>query len=316
MAQPFISVVLTTHDPHRGRLERTLVGLLSQSLPCTDWELVVVDNASTVALTAVELELNRFCNWMLVREPRLGLTYGRLRGISESRSPVLVFVDDDNVLAPSYLHECLNIFDRNPSLGVGGGKCIPEWQSGCPEEWVAEFYEFLAIRDIGEHELLSISDGSASYPNCGPIGAGMIVKRDAIVSWAKEASVHYPPLGRVGTELLSGEDNDIVLRVYRNGWQVGYFPQLQLAHLIPAERVHREYLGRLLHGVSKSGVHWRLRHGMGTFAPAARWTLPLRKLRAYWRFRAWAGPAEYVRWRGACGQFDARAELTVSRTAK
>jgi hypothetical protein len=210
----------------------------------------------------------------------------------------------------------LSIFERIPSLGAGGGKCIPEWQSGHPEKWVNEFYQFLAIRDIGDEELLSNSDAPSDYPSCGPIGAGMTLRRDAIVAWAKEVAQQYPPLGRIGNELLSGEDNDIVLRVHRNGWRVGYFPQLQLAHLIPPERVRREYLGRLLHGVARSGVHWRSRHGMSTFTPAARWTLPIRKLRAYWRFRAWAGPAEYVRWRGACGQFDARAELTVLRTPK
>jgi glycosyltransferase involved in cell wall biosynthesis len=295
---------------------RTLKGLLSQTFDREHWELIVVDNASQVPLNHNEPVFLQFGNLKLVREEQLGLTYGRLKGIAESRAEIIIFVDDDNVLAPSYLREAFQLFNRFPLLGACGGKCIPEWQDAQPDKWVEEFYAFLAIRDIGDEEQLSDGVPLLDYPSCAPIGAGMTVRRAAIQSWAKKTKAQRIQLGRKGRELTSGEDNDIVLDIFRAGWQVGYFPQLKLAHLIPSERVRREYLGRLLHGVGKSDVHWRVRHDMGEFKPAARWTVPLRKLRAYWRLRAWAGPAEYVRWCGVCGHFDARAELPVSQIPK
>lgn len=311
---PSISVVLSTHNPHPGRLERTLSGLFSQNLAAADWELILVDNASTIPLSPAGLRLDRFSNSRLVREVRLGLAYGRLSGIQNSNGQIIVFVDDDNVLAPDYLHHAAEIFDRIPTLGTAGGKNLPEWEV-LPESWAKEFFLYLALRDLGDGELLAAKGDPLNYPDWNPIGAGMamgagmIVRRDAISSWAIDPAL----VGRQGDALSSGEDLDIALHIFRAGWNVGYFPQLRLIHLIPAQRIGRRYLGRLFQGIAKAWVQVCSRYSLASFAPAAPWTLPLRKWRAYLRYRAWAGPAEYVRWKGACGIFDGRAELCAAR---
>ena len=117
-----------------------------------------------------------------------------------------------------------------------------------------------------------------------------------------------------GRDLTSGEDCDIVLSVLRAGWQVGYFPELVLTHLIPAARMTRAYLANLNYGIARSWVGVLARHGIVPWPPARPITVPLRKARAYMTYRAWAGPGQYVRWRGACGQFDGRAELSMRGT--
>ena len=45
-----LSVILCTHNPHRGRLDRTLEGLKKQTLALSDWKFILVDNASAPAL--------------------------------------------------------------------------------------------------------------------------------------------------------------------------------------------------------------------------------------------------------------------------
>jgi hypothetical protein len=50
-------------------------------------------------------------------------------------------------------------------------------------------------------------------------------------------------------------------------------------------------------------------HGIRPWTPVHRWSLPLRKARAWARLRAWEGPASRIRWRAACGTFDGRATL-------
>ncbi|MCB9165602.1 MAG: glycosyltransferase, partial [Flavobacteriales bacterium] len=42
-----LAVVICTHDPQLDQLERTLDSLRGQDLPMEQWELLVVDNAST-----------------------------------------------------------------------------------------------------------------------------------------------------------------------------------------------------------------------------------------------------------------------------
>jgi glycosyltransferase involved in cell wall biosynthesis len=312
-----LSVLMTTYNPHRGRLERTLNGLLSQTLPASQWEFILVDNSSSPSLSSTELRLERFTNWHLVQEKRLGTAFGRATAVLRCGAPFIVSVDDDNVLDPSYFERAIAILDRSPRLGVGGGKSLPEWEQGAPEPWVNDFLGPLAIRDFGDHEFVTTKSESVTFPKYRPIGAGMIARREAIISWATDIDAKGSALGQRGPELLRGEDDDIVLRAFHEAWEIGYYPELTLTHLIPPERVTRQYLGRLIHGIAKSEVLWMTAHGVKRYPPAARWTVPLRKLRAYLRFRAWEGPTRYIWWKGACGQFEGRAIVSsAERNAK
>jgi glycosyltransferase involved in cell wall biosynthesis len=314
-ASPAISVLMTTHNPHPGRLGRTLQGLFEQTLPPERWELVIVDNASDPPVQASALGLDRLSSCNLIQETRLGIAFGRQAAILNSRAPLIVFVDDDTVLDPTYLEHTLKIFDRFPRLGVGGGKGVPEFEAGPPESWVAEFFPILAIRDFGDNEVVYKKSDPLVYPEFGPIGAGMVARRDAMILWTEAFAADPGLVGRKGTELTNADDLDIVIQLFRAGWEVGYFPKLVFTHLIPATRVTKEYLGRLEYGTAKSCIKLYSRHDLAKLAPVAQWTVSLRKWRAYFRHRAWAGSAEYVRWKRICGIFDGRVELGMEKKA-
>jgi glycosyltransferase involved in cell wall biosynthesis len=306
-----VSVVIPTHNPDAGRFRRALAGLRAQTLPAERWETIVVDNASAPALAANAWAESAPADLRVVREPSLGLTAARRRGLGESRAPLAVLVDDDNLLAPDYLENVVRQFAAHPNLGAIGGKSLPEFERP-PEPWLAEFFPLLALRDGGDQPLISHGlrpAGAArnEYPTAAaPIGAGMALRRAAVQGWleAKGGGIS----DRRGGELTSGGDNDIVLAVMRQGWEVAYFPELTLTHLIPASRLDPAYLGRLNRGIQKSWMQVLSRHEANPWAPIPRWTVPWRKLRAYWVQRAWAGPAERIRWQGACGHFEGRAE--------
>jgi glycosyltransferase involved in cell wall biosynthesis len=300
---PTISVIIPTHAPHPARLSRTLAGLQAQSLPRDRWELVIIDNRSP---TPIALDLCWHPSARVVREERIGLTNARLAGGAATKGEVLVFVDDDNVLASDYLEVVANLFAERPQLGAAGGKSLPEWET-VPEIWVQEFASTLALRDLGKEPQVAGSD-VRGYPSCAPVGAGMALRRSAWAVYVDYVSRDSTALtDRTGGELTSGGDNDIVLRILKAGWEVGYFPQLSLTHLIPAGRLSRDYLARLNHGIAKSWVQVLHRHGICPWPPAPSWQVAIRKWRAYLRYRAWRGPAEYIRWKGVCGQFEGRA---------
>jgi len=301
-----VSVLISTHNPHWGRLSRTLDGLLAQTLSANDWELVVVDNASTPFLAAQALRLERHPRARLVREERLGLIFGRIAGIEASRGEIVIFCDDDNVLAPDFLTRTVEIFSADPRLGNASGKSLPDFETA-PPLWTQEFYGNLALRDFGNEQ--HVYEGwSGEYPTLAFGGGGAAFKRSALVGVLLRLSTRTEIIpGRTGQEFASGEDNDIILSLLRDGWRVGYFPELLMTHIIPATRLAPTYLGRLSHGIAKSWLQVLALHGICPWKPASNWSVPLRKWRAYLRYRAWAGPAEYVRWRGACGHFEGRA---------
>src|SRR4051794_19261706 len=115
-----ISVVISTYNPDIDRLDRTLRAVALQTLDAELWELVLVDNASTKPVTIDNIPWNRG-ECRQIREERLGLTYGRLAGIRASKGALLVFVDDDNELAPDYLQAAMAVFNNREFLGVAGG---------------------------------------------------------------------------------------------------------------------------------------------------------------------------------------------------
>jgi len=303
-----LSVIIPTHNPHLGRLQRTLAGLRDQTFPAGRWETLLVDNASTP-----EVEHRVFAdavpaNLRIVCEPHLGLTSARRRGFTEARAPLCVLVDDDNVLAPGYLAHVVRLFAMHPRVGALGGKSLPEFEVE-PPDWAREFLPLLALRDLGDQPCVAAGlrpPGAArnQYPaGAAPIGAGMAIRRGAAAHWLADSG-DSPLTDRRGDKLTSGGDNDIVFTVLKHGWAVGYFPELTLTHLIPASRLTADYLARLNHGIQKSWVQVLLKYDACPWPQIAGWTVPLRQVRAWFTDRAWTSPAARIRWRGACGQFE------------
>src|SRR3989337_147732 len=97
-----LSVIICTHNPRPDYLRRALDALKAQTLPLEQWELLFIDNASRERLADL-WDISWHPHARHVRESELGLTPARLRGIQESRGEVLVFIDDDNVLASDFL---------------------------------------------------------------------------------------------------------------------------------------------------------------------------------------------------------------------
>ena len=307
-----ISVVIPTRNPHPGRLARTLAGLASQSLDRNAWELILVDNGSTPALARENQPLLTSLAANILVEPLVGLTPARLAGIRASRGEVLVFVDDDNVLAPDYLVAVARRFAASATLAAAGGPVVPEWETP-PPAWTTEFHGLLALRDLGPSPKTAYGGPAAPWPDFAPVGAGLAVRHPHACAYAT-ALVTDPrrlELDRTGASLASGGDNDLVFGALHAGGDVGYFPELRLTHLIPASRLDPAYLARLNEGIMRTWVRVLALHGQCPWPPIPRWSVHLRVLRAWFRFQAWRSPAHHIRWRGAVGQFLGQADLAA-----
>ncbi|MFM1748222.1 MAG: hypothetical protein RLZZ188_1888 [Verrucomicrobiota bacterium] len=311
-----LSVIIPSHQPHRERLARTLAGLRSQTLPVDRWETVLVDNASNPPVDAAALADHAPRNLRLVPEPALGLTSARRTGFLAARGNVVVLVDDDNVLAPDYLAEVVRLFAAHPAVGALGGRSLPEFETPMPAD-LAEFIGLLACRDLGPAPRLAAlqrnpASGKIEYPECAPIGAGMALRRSSVQSWIDDQTAAAQP-DRQGAALTSGGDNDIVLRILRSGWSVGYFPTLSLLHLISAGRVDPDYLARLNRGIARSWVQVLHKHDANPWPPVAPWTVRLRQVKAWFAHRAWSGDVSRIRWQGSYGHFLGLADIYYHR---
>ena len=372
-----LSFIIPTHNPKHDYLTRTLKALAAQTLSADRWELVIVDNKSegigyrildVVRGSGVKgLSNVEKANVRIVREEKLGLTYARVRGFKEAKGEIVVMVDDDNVLKPDYLERAVEILEKNPQLGAIGGKVLPEFEIE-PPEWLKGRPKGLGLRDLGDSKivypdekrpLLEGGRGQAGrktkvteFPECAPIGAGMVIRREAALEYVariqelmgesvasggsrvaggQKSEVRgrsffaTNPAGgaasedkrkgkaivtdRKGKSLASGGDNDICLTALEHGWGVGYFPELELTHLIPKERMTLQYQSRVARDSMRSFIVMLDQHGIQPWAPIAGWTVPLRVARAWWRNKPWKGIEARLNFQNAIGQFLGRADI-------
>jgi glycosyltransferase involved in cell wall biosynthesis len=300
-----LSVVIVTHNPDRTRLRRVCDAICAQTLGADTCELILVDNLSSPPLSSSLLSGVHF-EARLLREERLGTSYARQTGIAAASGEVIVFVDDDNVLACNYLSEAIEFLRHYPAVGAVGGAIEPEFETPLPE-WLRAHQDLLAVRSFGDAVLVSSErDTKHQYPWFAPIGAGMALRTacaHAYVAAARNCS--HSSVGRKGTKFLGGcEDAEIVLfGVLRTGYDVAYSPRLRLTHLIPARRLRFAYLSKLAY---QTGVTWGtfcIRHGFMKALP--RWGVYARIFAGIFRDRAWSHTG-WLSWRSTSGRLVGR----------
>jgi hypothetical protein len=286
---PLLSVIICAHNPRRDHLHRALAALEAQTLPRADWELLLVDNASREPLAST-VDLGWHPAARHVQEPQPGLVHARLRGIDAARGEILVFVDDDNVLAPDYLAQVVAIAREHGHLGAWGGRIAAEFEVP-PAGWMTPYLPLLALRDFERDSWSNRIDALDSVP----CGAGLCIRRAIAQRYA--ANVRTSPLrqtlGRTGGSLASGEDTDMALTACDAGLGTGVFTRLRLTHLIARERVEPAYLERLAEGIMRSYVLV-----MSLRTPQQR-AQPSRAERLFRAYRAWRLPRSVRRMEAA-----------------
>jgi glycosyltransferase involved in cell wall biosynthesis len=342
---PVISVVIPTHNPRMDYLARVLEALRAQTLSREQWELLLIDNASREKVEG-RVDIGWHPNARVVREERLGLTFARLRGFAEAKGELIVMVDDDNVLAPDYLENAVKIAEEHKDIGAFGGKCLPEFETppeAWMEEFLPLLaLRDHGDKEIVAGDSRSADGSRRVYPDqAAPIGAGMVLRSSAARAYAerlrrsgglrvaggesggmsvaqaeqspKDRNTELPNnrtasviTDRRGDSLASAGDNDLVFTILRDGWKVGYFPQLKVTHLIPSSRLTVDYLARANRGVQRSWVEVLRKHEACPWPVISRTSAPLRKVRAFFKCRGWQKPAGFTRWQACCGQFEGR----------
>jgi cellulose synthase/poly-beta-1,6-N-acetylglucosamine synthase-like glycosyltransferase len=240
MSELSLSVVLCTHD-RPADLERCLTGLQGLRHPV---EIVVVDSASDppaqelVAAFAARMPLLRY-----VYEPAPGLSSARNRGVRETASDVVAFVDDDAIPAGDWAQELLAAFER-PEVGCAGGECRPRFESPRPP-WLSDaLLAFAGITSFGGPARRATSRAD------WPFGANIAFRRAAL----ERAGGFSAKLGRSGASLLSYEDTAMVERVSAAGWEVWLRPTAIVEHTVGPERCRSGYYWRRAwwNGVSRA----------------------------------------------------------------
>jgi glycosyltransferase involved in cell wall biosynthesis len=249
-----VTVCVCTHNPRRDVLRRCFEAIAAQR-DAAGLGVLVVDNLSlpplgaedVAPLTAAGLPVR------IVREERLGNVHARARAIADSDSAWILFVDDDNELAPDYVARGLATIAANPSLGCFGGRLSLPAGAEVPR-WVQPLLSFVAIRDYGDTPDVRCEMRDGPWI---PATAGAFVRRP--VAERYRARVASDPvvasLGRKGRRGLgSCEDTLMMFGGCVLGYDSGYEPTLRLVHHLDPRRFTFGYMVRLMYGYGRSLV--------------------------------------------------------------
>ena len=251
-----ISLVIATYN-RAEQLMTTLVSVAAQSLAPEAWECVVVDNNSTdatrervAAFGACHPELH--IRYIFEREQ--GLSAARNAGIAASQGDIIAFVDDDERIIPDFLGAYVDLFDSHPEAMAAGGCIIAEYPTGRPR-WMSRFTEQPIANPMNYGATVRV------FPKGKiPGGGNMAFRREALV----RVGIFDTSLGRTGKSLIGGEESDLFERMAAVGIRPYYVPRAVMYHIIPAEKLTREYFLRLCYntGVSqrrRAELHDRVR---------------------------------------------------------
>lgn len=211
-------------------------------------EVIVVDNASTdgTGPYAADQLARHELDGRVVAEPVAGLTNARRAGLATSTGELVIFVDDDNVLAPDYLSRAARLMHDNPRWGVVGGFAIGEATVPFPPWWS----DFAPHYAVGPQAV----SGGTLPPGSWVYGAGLVLRRAAWEQLCADG-FEFSLDDRTGATLLSGGDVELSLALQQAGWGVGYSPELRLHHRMDPGRLNTDYLRRLARGAGQTSVH-------------------------------------------------------------
>lgn len=302
-----ITAAICTHN-RAALLPAAIESLRAQNLPPTDYEVLVIDNASTDATPAVIRRYLDAPDAVTLRsavQPRLGLSHTRNLAAEMAAGEIIAYLDDDAVADPGWLAALLDAYAAFPDAWAVGGLVRLAWQTSRPAWLDDELLPMLSRLDLGaERRPLSVEEYLW--------GTSLSCHRQAF----RSLGLFRTDLGRRGYALVSGEDTEFQRRIRAANRQVVYAPAAQVAHWVEPARTRQRYFvaraygkgrtralvdARQLDRAAQRRKAWRqlASAGKSTLSKIVRWGDPATRLRSLMTIALAAGYwREFVRGHG------------------
>lgn len=260
-----LDVIIPTYNRH-DLLERTLASLLAAPVPeGLRVGVTVVDNNSKDATReTVEAWQEKFAGRLkYILETEQGRSPAINAGIRAADGDLVGMIDDDEEIDAGWYARIKSAF-ADDTLDFIGGPCLPRWGMECPE-WLPK-----------DHPgVIGWIDGGDKVQAFGTEYEGILMGGNAVARRAllEKVGLYATNLGRSGSNLMSGEDQDMFERLMAAQARGLYLPDLIIYHYVPPERLTKRYYRRwcFWNGVSLGMIDRRKRAPVAYLAGVPRW---------------------------------------------
>ena len=226
-----ITAIICTHN-RSDVLPKAIESLLSQSISKDQYEILVIDNASTDNTNELCKKYATYGNFRYVFEPVPGLSTARNTGMAEAKGQYVAYMDDDAIASDHWLETLLSGFETvTPSPASVGGKIEPIWEAPKPDWLPDQKKPYLTILDYGVKPVF------LTYPKI-LYGTNMAFTKEALVG----IGGFRTDVGRVKHCLLSGEEMEVYRQLAEKELPVYYLPSASVRHLVPKNRLTKKWL--------------------------------------------------------------------------
>jgi glycosyltransferase involved in cell wall biosynthesis len=229
------TVIIATRN-RAAQLPETLKCLHAQAFPDA-WEIIVIDNGSTDETQAV---IDRWRDRLPLRglhQPVPGKNRALNLALPEARGELLVFTDDDVVLAPSWLGAMVRAAEAWPSYDIFGGPILPIWPEATPD-WIKE--HSLAVVAFAKLTL-PIAEGPAPE-KWTPFGPNFALRASALHGERFAETIGASFAG--DTLYPLGDEIEFLRRLMARGSRVVFVPSTAVGHRVEPHQLEADWLLR------------------------------------------------------------------------
>lgn len=220
------------------------------------WEILIIDNNSKDHI--FEVIATYQANWKdqptlrYCVEPNQGSGFARDRAVQEAQSPLIAFLDDDNLPERNWISEAYDFAYKHPKAGAWASQIHGDFEGELPPNF-ERIQSFFAITQRGQQASLY-----NSWQRVLPPSAGLVVRREA---WLNSIPVNGSILkGRRTNNMLAGADTEMLGYIQQSGWEIWYNPSMEIVHKITHNRLEKKYLLEFFCGIGLGRYVTRMLH--------------------------------------------------------
>ena len=203
-----LSVIVPTYNRAK-KLAETIACFLDQTVPATDYEVIVVDDASVPPVVLPE-PVTGGAHCSLIRfDTMLERAVARNTAVEAARGEIVLFSDDDLKFNRSYLEAHLRAHAEWPGALATGKIILPPKALDRPG---------VRFRQELELTVQNMERGPVSQPNFGS-AANMSISR-----------ARYLTLGGFDSAMVGIEDQDFSMRHSADGGTIVFLPEAVTIH--------------------------------------------------------------------------------------
>ena len=198
-----------------------------------DWNVVVVDNASTDATPAVLDSYAQRLPLRSIRTEKRGKNLALNIGIeSIGESTLVVFSDDDIVPDPNWLNAIVGAAAEHPEYDIFGGRIVPIWPS-TPPDWI------LRLVDLGVVYAFTPPNQKTGQVGAKQVwGANMAVRSHVLSAGHRFNESIGPNRGQYSM----GSEVEFTCRLERNGHRSWFSEAAVVGHIIRESQLTRDWI--------------------------------------------------------------------------